>query len=257
MLSACFSSLPAGIGSVVSDQIRAVQAVLFILALFIIIGLAALPGIWVRTIMARHSAHRPDFPGTGAEFARYLLEGMKLGDVKVERIYKGNHYDPANMVIRLDREAYEGRSLTAIVIAAHEVGHAMQHATEFYPLLTYVRTRAIAHIVERVGLAFALVLAPILVIVMHHGYGALIALMIALLVMSTTFVADLAALPVEFDASFNRALPILKEGRFIPESDLPAARSILRAAAFTYVAGSFIRIFNILRWLRILLSAAP
>ena len=230
---------------------------LFILALLIIIGLAALPGIWVRTVMARHSADRPDFPGTGAEFARYLLEGMKLGDVKVDVIYKGNHYSPAELVIRLDPTNYDGRSLTAIVVAAHEVGHAMQHATEFRPLLTCALTRAIAHIVERVGLAFAIALAPILVIVMHHASGALIALIIALLLMSTTFVADLAALPVEFDASFNRALPILKEGRFIPESDLPAARSILRAAAFTYVAGSVIGIFNILRWLRILLGAAP
>jgi uncharacterized protein len=242
---------------VVLDRFRAVKHVLFILVLVIVIALAALPGIWVRTVMARHSADRPDFPGTGAEFARHLLEGMKLADVKVDTVYKGNYYDPANMAVRLDRETYEGRSLTAIVVAAHEVGHAMQHATEFHPLLRYVQTRTIAHIVERVGLAFAIALAPILVIVMHHGSGALIALIIALLVMTTTFVADLAALPVEFDASFNRALPILKEGRFIPESDLPAARSILRAAALTYVAGSFIGIFNILRWLRILLSAAP
>lgn len=226
---------------------------LFILVLLIIIGLAALPGIWVRTIMARHSADRPDFPGTGAEFARYLLEGMKLGDVKVDAIHRGNHYSPAERVIRLDRTNYEGRSLTAIVVAAHEVGHAMQHATRFRPLLSCDQAERIARIVERIGLAFAIALAPILVIVMHHASGALIALIIAMLVMSTRFVADLAALPVEFDASFNRALPILKEGRFIPESDLPAACSILRAAAFTYVAGSVIGIFNVLRWLRILL----
>jgi Zn-dependent membrane protease YugP len=70
--------------------------------------------------------------------------------------------------------------------------------------------------------------------------------------MSMSVVVHLTTLPTEFDASFGRALPILKAGRYVPEKDLPAARSILRAAAFTYVAAALMSIINIARWLRVL-----
>lgn len=77
-------------------------------------------------------------------------------------------------------------------------------------------------------------------------------LALGLVILGMGVVLQLTTLPVEFDASFNRALPVLEAGRYIPERDLPAARSILRAAAFTYVAAALMSLINIARWLRVL-----
>jgi len=99
-----------------------------------IIALAYLPQIWVRGVIARHSQARPDFPGTGGEFARHLLDGMKLEHVGVEVTKDGDHYHPQDKVVRLLPQHLNGRSLSAVVIAAHEVGHAMQDATDYGPL---------------------------------------------------------------------------------------------------------------------------
>ena len=112
-------------------------AILLVLAL--VIGLAMLPQIWVRNVIARHSADRPDIPGTGGQFARHLLDEMKLNHVKVEETNLGDHYDPEAKAIRLLPQNMNGRSLAAVVIAAHEAGHAMQDATGYQPL--QARTR--------------------------------------------------------------------------------------------------------------------
>ncbi|MEL6225837.1 MAG: zinc metallopeptidase, partial [Pseudomonadota bacterium] len=105
------------------------------MAAFIILGLGflalmVLPSLWVRSVIARHGRDRPDFPGTGGEFARHVLDEMKLRHVTVEPTDMGDHYDPSTKTVRLIPEHFDGRSLSAVVIAAHEVGHAMQDATD-------------------------------------------------------------------------------------------------------------------------------
>jgi Zn-dependent membrane protease YugP len=100
-----------------------------IVGLLLFLALAILPSLWVQAVLARHGRERADFPGTGGEFARHLLDEMNLGDVKVEETSLGDHYDPETKTVRLLPRHFGGRSLTAVVIAAHEVGHAMQDAT--------------------------------------------------------------------------------------------------------------------------------
>jgi Zn-dependent membrane protease YugP len=117
-------------------MILAIPAALLVLALIVA------PQLWIMSVMKRHGQQRPIIPWTGREFARHLLDGMKLTKVKVEETQEGDHYHPLAKAVRLKTDHYFGRSLTAIVIAAHEVGHAMQDATGYAPLTT--RTRIVA-----------------------------------------------------------------------------------------------------------------
>ena len=111
-------------------------------------------------VIARHAAERADFPGTGGEFARHILDEMKLSHVKVEETDLGDHYDPEAKAVRLLPKHLNGRSLSAVVIAAHEAGHAMQDATGYPPLQARTRLAKQAIRAEKVG-AVVMLAAPI------------------------------------------------------------------------------------------------
>ena len=224
-------------------------AILLVLAL--VIGLAMLPQIWVRNVIARHSADRPDIPGTGGQFARHLLDEMKLHHVKVEETNLGDHYDPEAKAIRLMPQNMNGRSLAAVVIAAHETGHAMQDATGYQPLQARTRLAKQAVRIQKVG-AIVMLAAPIMMVLVRTPSILIIEVLAGVLILGLSIVMHAFTLPVEFDASFKRALPVLKEGGYIRETDMPAARQILRAAAFTYVAAAAMSLLDVARWIRIL-----
>src|SRR5712691_4665661 len=226
-------------------MILAIPAALLVLALIVA------PQLWITSVMKRHGSQRPAMPWTGGEFARVLLDGMKLTAVKVEETARVDHYHPLAKSVRLKTEHFYGRSLTAIVIAAHEVGHAMQDATGYTPLVTRTRMAGTAEYVHKAG-AVCIIAAPAIAAIMRHPAGLIIGVGAAILVNLTAVVMHAVTLPVEFDASFNRALGVLKHGRFIPEAEMGAARHILSAAAYTYVAGALIDLINLPRLLRYL-----
>ncbi|MEM7776840.1 MAG: zinc metallopeptidase [Pseudomonadota bacterium] len=222
-----------------------------IAVLVLILALSFLPSWWVRSVIARHSADRPDFPGTGGEFARHLLSEMKLNNVGVEQTEIGDHYDPDAKMVRLSDQHYNGRSLAAVVIAAHEVGHAMQDATDYAPLRARTRLAKQAAAIQGIA-TLLLIAAPFLVLLARSPSILFLELGAGLLLIAMTVLMHATTLPVEFDASFNRALPVLQAGRYIPERDMPAARKILRAAAYTYVAAAAVSLLDVMRWIRIL-----
>jgi len=222
-----------------------------LLFLAVVLGLAVLPQMWVRRVIARHSVDRPDFPGTGGEFARHLLDEMRLGHVKVEETPLGDHYDPDAKVIRLMPQHFKGRSLAALVIAAHETGHAMQDASDYAPLKARTELARRAMWMERIG-AVVMLAAPIMMVLARGAHVLLIEVAAGLMLLGLSIVMHAYTLPVEFDASFRRALPVLKAGNYIPDRDMPAARQILRAAAFTYVAAAAMSLLDVARWLRVL-----
>ncbi len=209
--------------------------VLVVAVLIVAVLLVALPQFWVHSTIERHAGDRPDLGGTGADFARHALDGMKLQHVKVEVTEQGDHYDPEAKAVRLQQRFYSGRSVSAVAIAAHEVGHAMQHAVA---LPIYERRQAVArqaHVLGMIAQAFVWS-APILLI-LNKSAAALVLNVLGFGGMAlVSFFMQVSTLPVEFDASFNRALPLLEEGRFLQQRDLAAARQLLRAAAYTYVA---------------------
>jgi Zn-dependent membrane protease YugP len=226
-----------------------VAAMLIILA--VVLSLAVLPQMWVRRVIDQHAAERADFPGTGGEFARHILDEMKLGHVKVEETKLGDHYDPDDKAVRLLPQHFNGRSLSAVVIAAHEAGHAMQDATGYPPLQARTRLAKQAIRIEKVG-AVVMLVAPIVTVLAKSPHIFIIQAFMGMMILAMSIVMHAVTLPVEFDASFRRALPVLKAGRYIGARDMPAARKILRAAAFTYVAAAAMSLLDVMRWLRVL-----
>ena len=224
-------------------------AIVIILALVFV--LAVLPQMWVGRVIARHSADRPDFPGTGSEFARHVLDEMNLNHVKVEETTLGDHYDPESKTVRLSPAHFNGRSLAAVVIAAHEAGHAMQDATGYPPLAARTRLAKQAIRMEKIG-AVVMLAAPVVMALAKAPHILLIEVFAGVMIFALSILLHAVTLPVEFDASFGRALPILKGGRYIEERDMPAAKDILRAAAFTYVAAAAMSLLDIARWFRVL-----
>ncbi|ODT17154.1 MAG: hypothetical protein ABS54_17830 [Hyphomicrobium sp. SCN 65-11] len=224
---------------------------LALIVLALAFGLAFLPQLWIRGVIARHSDERADIAGTGGEFARHVLDGMGLHHVVVEETQSGDHYDPDAKAVRLLPQHFGKRSLAAIVIAAHEVGHAMQDATAYGPLIARTRMARQAQKVEKVGSVIMLA-APVMMILSKSPHIMFMQLAIGVLILGSTIFMHAVTLPVEFDASFRRALPLLKAGNYISNRDMRSARQLLRAAAFTYVAAAAVSLLDVMRWFRVL-----
>jgi len=219
--------------------------------LLLVLAMVYLPQVWVQRVLARYNRHpEENFPGSGGELARHLLNRFELDDVKVERTDIGDHYDPAARAVRLTPDKYEGRSLTAITVAAHECGHALQHAGREPLFMWRSRLAQSAAWAARLG-SFLLFLAPVLGLLSRAPSPALVSIVGGFLIMGFGVVVQLVTLPVELDASFRKALPLLRTGYLEPAQVAPAER-ILRAAAWTYVAASLAGLLNFWRWLAVL-----
>ncbi len=143
----------------------------------------------------------------------------------------------------------DGRSLTAVTVAAHEVGHALQDRDSYTPLQTRTAMVKWAAGLQKVGSAIMFGSFFLGAATQSPGVTLLVA-GAGVATMASAVLVHLVTLPVEFDASFNRALPVLEQGGYLPRDDMPAARSILKACALTYVAGSLMSLLNLWRWIR-------
>ncbi len=223
-------------------MIRLLLTLLLLAAVFI--G----PQLWIKRVFAQHRTPREDFPGTGGELARHLLDRFHLEQVQVETTEIGDHYDPSAKVVRLTHENYHNKSLTAATVAAHEVGHALQDQAEYPPLKKRTRLVRVAQSAERVG-SFLMLGIPIVAAVTRTPAAGILVMLAGIATMGIGTVIHLLTLPVEWDASFRRALPILEQGGYLSREDLSGARRILKAAALTYVAGSMASLLNLWRWI--------
>lgn len=220
--------------------------------LILVLVLAAvfvLPQFWVKRTLKRYNGELERIPGSGGELARHLLDRFELKDVAVEEAPEGgDHYDPLSRTVRLSPSYMDSHSLTAVAVAAHEVGHAIQHA-QGHPLFT-LRTRLaqMSVAIQKVASA-ALFIAPIVVLLTRSPVAGVAILGLSVVSFFSTVIIHLVTLPVELDASFGKALPILREG-YIEPVDGKAVESILRAAAYTYVAASAASLLNAWRWLK-------
>ena len=219
------------------------------LPVILLLALIVLPYGWTQWVLRRHHRHREDFPGTGGELAEHLLQRFGVEGVRVEA-GKSDHYDPADKAVRLTADKLAGKTLTAVAVAAHEVGHALQHHQGYRPLRW--RTRLVSWVgpVERLGAAL-MIGAPLLAGLTRSPHVGALMVLGGLLSFGSAVLVHLLTLPVEWDASFRRALPVLAEGYVAPD-DVRAARRILTAAALTYVSGSLVSILNFWRWWAIL-----
>lgn len=218
--------------------------------LFFVIAIIFLPQWWAKRIFAKYSEPQQHIQGTGGELARHLLDRFKI-DADVEETEEGNdHYDPESKTVRLSPKNFHDNSLTAVSVATHEVGHAIQHHNNETKLALRSRLITISVKLQKIG-SIIMMIMPIVLLLTRNPFAAFIFFATGFLTIAGATVIHLVTLPVEWDASFGKALPILKEG-YIREDEIKAADQILKAAAFTYIASSLMSILNIWRWIALL-----
>ena len=184
---------------------------------------------------------------TGEQAARKILDENGLHNVRVERV-SGNltdHYDPRAKVIRLSDSVHSSTSVAAVGVAAHEAGHAVQHAVGYAPIKLRNTIVPIANIGSMAG--------PYLIIIGLLLSGAMsdVLLNLGIWFFSAAVLFQLVTLPVEFNAS-NRAIATLKNGMYLYEEEVPAVKKVLSAAAMTYVAAAAVSIANLLRFIMLI-----
>ncbi len=210
------------------------------------------PSLWVKFVMRRYSTEKPEMPGTGGELAKHLIKRFSLKDVEVETTELGDHYDPIEKKVRLLSEHYGSKSLTAIAIAAHEVGHAIQDHQGDKRLATRTKMVPIVNLLARWSVVI-ISLSPVIGIITRHPMPFSLLLFLGLSGFIARMMVHAVTLPIEFDASFSKALPILREGNYVSQSNEKAVSHVLRAAALTYVSAALADILNLSRWIFILL----
>jgi len=224
---------------------------IYLLLVITIVALIFGPSYWVKHTLEKYSYPQDRYPGTGGELARILLDWANLQSVKVEETEQGDHYDPIQKVVRLTPDKFNGKSLTAITVAAHEVGHAIQDRDGYLPLRLRTRLVRLAAPAEKLGAAI-LMIAPLMVVFTRAPVVGVLFFIGGLLTLGAATLVHLVTLPMEMHASFARALPMLEKGNYLIKGDEQHARRILRAAALTYVSASLTTLLNIGRWWAIL-----
>ena len=181
---------------------------------------------------------------TGARVAEMILHRAGIYDVRVDHVsgHLTDHYDPRNKVLRLSDSVYSSNSVAAIGVAAHECGHAIQHARHYVPLT--LRSAIVPIVNFGTNISWILIFAGFL-FTSSTGYTLLV---LGVIAFSTGVAFQLITLPVEFNAS-RRALAILNESGILVNDENRGARKVLSAAALTYVAGAVASILQLLRLL--------
>ncbi len=216
----------------------------------IIIPAAALilgPRFWVKRVLKEFDRKQEDFPVTAGELARVLLDSHQLEGVRVESTDIGDHYDHQSKAVRLHRDKLDSKTLTAVTTAAHEVAHAIQDASEYGPFVWRTRLVKVAQVMVEVGSA-VLLTVPVTVLVTRRPVPPVVVGTAAISVLGAGVTTQLAALPSELDASFGRALPMLRE-RVLSAGQVRDARKILVACSLTYIASSLAAVLSLWPWL--------
>jgi len=204
--------------------------------------LSLLASAKVKSTFNRYSRMRNSRGMTGAQAAQEVLRGAGIFDVRIEHV-SGNltdHYDPRTKVLRLSDSVYGQTSVAAVGVAAHECGHAIQHAKGYAPL----KFRSILVPVANFGAQIAWPLILIGLLFNSRSSGLLIE--IGIIAFSLSVLFQLVTLPVEFNAS-GRAVRMLADRGLMYGEEIVAAKKVLNAAALTYVAGAASSILQLLR----------
>lgn len=207
---------------------------------------AMIASVKVNTTFEKYSKQTVRGGYTAAEVARRILNENGLSHIRIERVSGKltDHYDPKNDVIRLSDSVYGSTSTAAIGVAAHECGHAIQHATGYLP----IKIRSAIIPVTNIGskLAMPLILIGCIFAYMGDAFVTIAYIGVACFALSTLF--QLVTLPTEFNAS-RRALVTIENDGILRGDELTGARRVLSAAAMTYVAALAVSIMQLLRLL--------
>lgn len=206
------------------------------------IVLSLLASARVKSTFAKYERIRNSAGLTGRDAAERILRGAGIYDVRIERVSGSltDHYDPRNKVLRLSDSTYHSTSVSAVGVAAHECGHAIQHAVNYAP----IRWRGALVPVANFGSTIAWPLIMIGLFITGDSSSLLINL--GIIAFSFAVLFHLVTLPVEFNAS-NRAIRILGSNGMMSKEEVGSVKKVLGAAALTYVASAATAILQLLR----------
>lgn len=214
--------------------------------MYFLVIIAAIFSVWasahVNSTYKKYAKVRSMSGLTGAEAAERILRSQGIHDVSIERV-SGNltdHYDPSSKVLRLSDSTYNNASVAAVGVAAHECGHALQHARGYAPLQLRSSLVPLANLGSNAGIAIFF-----LGLLFYNSMGDVM-LTVGIILFSAAVLFQLITLPVEFDAS-SRALKLLESNGILASSEIPTTRKVLGAAALTYVAAAASAIIQLLR----------
>ena len=207
---------------------------MIILVLFFLISF--IPVFWVNYVFKKNDTILPNMPFNANEFGEEIIKELKLKNVIIEKTLIGDHYDLVEKKVKVHEDRFKRKSLTSISIICHEIGHAIQHAQNYSPLITRTQLVKNTQWINKISMAMIYIGFPL---IFTTGFLALIKLCALIILLCTLIgvIIHLITLQVELDASFNRAFPIIQKK--IPEVYHNSCRSVLRAAAFTYIVGVF------------------
>lgn len=198
----------------------------------------------VNSRFSKYSRVRSRSGMTGVQAAERILQSQGIYDVAIQRVSGKltDHYDPRNKTLNLSDAVYASTSVAAVGVAAHECGHAIQHARGYAPLSFRSALVPVANIGSQLSWLF------IILGIFFGGSHTLI--MVGILMFSAAVLFQLVTLPVEFNAS-GRALKLLSETGILQKDEVSDTRKVLSAAALTYVAAATTAVLQLLRLLRL------
>ncbi len=212
--------------------------------MLVLIGvvLCLLASARVKSTFRKYSQFRNSRGITGAEAAERVLHGAGIYDVRIEHVSGEltDHYDPRSKVLRLSDSTYGSTSVAAVGVAAHECGHAIQHATGYAPL------KFRGALVPVVNFGSAIAWPLILIGLLFNSQSSALFINIGIIAFSAAVLFQLVTLPVEFNAS-NRAIRVIADTGMMQGEEIKAAKKVLGAAALTYVASAASSILQLLR----------
>ncbi len=223
---------------------------LYILLMLVGLPLILIPQWWVKSTFNKYSKVPASYGRTGAELARDLLayNGITHVDVDISHGILSDHYDPVHKVVRLSEENYHGRSVAAVAVAAHEVGHAIQHARGFFPVVLRSAMVPAVNIGSQFGpllIFFSILLMGMRVLAPDMG---LLLAWIGVILFGLAVAFHFVTLPVEIDASM-RAVGVLNSTRYLSTQEIPLAKKVLTAAAFTYIATALYSLMQLMYYI--------
>lgn len=179
---------------------------------------------------------------TGAQAARAIANSNGLYDVRVEPVrgHLSDHYDPRTRVINLSEDVFYGNSLSSVAVAAHETGHALQHSSGYFPMQLRSSFVPVASLGSGAG--------PVLIMIGLFMPSFNWLLDIGIFAFTFAVLFQIITLPVEYNAS-HRALVLLQEGRLLGSEEVRGARSVLNAAALTYLAAALAAVLQLARFI--------
>ena len=223
---------------------------IFIVSL-VFLGISFLVSAILKSKFTRYSKIPLANGMSGKEIAQKMLKENGIYDVNVTSVegFLSDHYNPANRTVNLSPDVYNGTSISAAAVAAHECGHAVQHATAYGPLM--LRSKLVPAVQMSSMLVNWILMAGMIVLATTRNP---VVLLIGIIIMSVTVLFSLITLPVEFDAS-KRALAWLDRTNVTNSEEYPKAKDALKWAATTYVVAALAAVVTLIQYIMIYLGS--